>query len=146
MSKDYQLNLVQKDFLENNYLAEKFQVPYVVEQTSKYISKNLTQRYGDSFVGSTVNYGDEFYLKNVAVLQEEYAKAKENGEPDEEIDSIYRQIIQTKYRGNKDKIKRAWTLYNLNPMPHNTLDEAKELASIGAVSDEDFIIKVWILV
>ena len=51
MSKDYQLNLVQKDFLENNYLAEKFQVPYVVEQTTKYISKNLTQRYGDSFVG-----------------------------------------------------------------------------------------------
>ena len=98
-------------------------------------------RYGDSFVGSTVNYGDEFYLKNVAVLQEEYKVAKENGEPDEEIDSIYRQIIQTKYRGNKDKIKRAWTLYNLNPMPHNTLDESKELASIFAVSEEDFIIK-----
>jgi hypothetical protein len=99
-------------------------------------------RYGDSFKGSVVYYGDEFYLKSLETLQMEYKSAKENGEPDEEIDAIYRQIIQSKYKGNKDKIERAWILLNLNPMPHNTLEEAKELFDTGVIAEEDFIIKV----
>ena len=112
------------------------------EKVHKFANETVAiLRYGDSFLSSTVNYGDEFYLKNTAVLQKEYEEAKKNGEPDEEIDSIYKQIIQTKYRGNKDKIKRAWTLYNLNPMPHNNLEQSEKLLNVGAVSMEDFVIK-----
>jgi hypothetical protein len=112
------------------------------EKIHKFANDTVAKlRYNDSFVGSVVYYGDEFYLKNLATLQEEYKQAKENSEPDEEIDAIYRQIIQSKYKGNKDKIKRAWMLLNLNPMPHNSLEEAKALLDTGAVSDNDFIIK-----
>jgi len=112
------------------------------ERIHKFANDTVAKlRYADSFVGSTVYYGDEFYLKNLETLQEEYKMAKENGEPDEEIDAIYRQIIQTKYKGNKDKIKRAWILYNLNPMPHNSLEEAKELFDAGVVDRETFTIK-----
>jgi hypothetical protein len=98
-------------------------------------------RYGDSFVGSTVFYGDEFYLKSLSDLQKEYKEAKENGEPEDEIDAIYRQIIQTKYKGNSDKIKRAVILLNLNPLPHMKLEEAKTMLDNGTISTEDYIIK-----
>lgn len=99
-------------------------------------------RYGKSFISSTVFYGDEFYLKNVATLQKEYKEAKENGEPDEEVDAIYRQILQSKYKGNDNKIMRQWMLYNLNPFPHKSVDEVREYVSDGAVKLEDFIIKL----
>jgi hypothetical protein len=112
------------------------------EKVHKFANDTVARlRYGDRFEGSVVFYGDEFYLKNLATLQEEYKQAKENGEPDEEIDAIYRQIIQTKYKGNNDKIQRHWILLNVNPMPHNSLKEATELRASGAVSEEDYIIK-----
>ena len=72
---------------------------------------------------------------------EEYKMAKENGEPDEEIDQIYRQILVTKYKGNDDRIERAWILYNLNPEPHKTVDQSRTLVTDGAMSQTDFVIK-----
>lgn len=71
----------------------------------------------------------------------EYKMAKENGEPDEEIDQIYRQILVTKYKGNDDRIERAWILYNLNPEPHKTVDQSRTLVNDGAMSQTDFVIK-----
>ena len=72
---------------------------------------------------------------------EEYKLAKESGEPDEEIDQIYRQILVTKYKGNDDRIERAWILYNLNPEPHKTVDQSRTLVTDGAMSQTDFVIK-----
>lgn len=113
------------------------------ERIHKFANDTVARlRYGASFLGSTVFYGDEFYLKDYSTLQEEYKKAKDNGEPDEELDSIYKQIIYTKYKGNKNKINRAWILYNLNPMPHNSVEEATTLKDLGAVSETDFVIKI----
>jgi len=113
------------------------------ERIHKFANDTVARlRYGVSFLGSTVFYGDEFYLKDYSTLQEEYKKAKDDGEPDEELDSIYKQIIYTKYKGNKNKINRAWILYNLNPMPHNSVEEATTLKGLGAVSETDFVIKI----
>jgi hypothetical protein len=113
------------------------------EKIHKFANDTVARlRYQDLFHDSVVFYGDEFYLKDLTTLQEEYKSAKENGEPDEEIDSIYRQIIHSKYRGNNDKIQRAWILLNLNPLPHKTIAEAQTLRDAGAISDVDFIIKV----
>ena len=92
-------------------------------------------------MSSVVFYGDEFFLKSVRDLLEEYKDAKLNGEPDEEIDQIYRQILETKYKGNDDRIKRAWTLYNLNPEPHKTVNESKQLLTDGAMTSDEFVIK-----
>ena len=97
--------------------------------------------YGDSFISSTVFYGDQFFLKSVDQLMTEYEKAKKNGEPDEEIDQIYRQILVTKYKGNDDRIERAWILYNLNPEPHKTVAECSTLVGLGAMDQTDFVIK-----
>lgn len=97
--------------------------------------------YGDAFLSSVVYYGDQFFLKSVEQLQKEYEQAKKNGEPDEEIDSIYRQILVTKYKGNNDRIERAWILYNLNPEPHKTVSECSQLVGLGAMDNIDFVIK-----
>ncbi len=97
--------------------------------------------FGDSFISSVVFYGDQFFLKSTSHLMEEYKMAKENGEPDEEIDQIYRQILVTKYKGNDDRIERAWILYNLNPEPHKTVDQSRTLVNDGAMSQTDFVIK-----
>ena len=98
-------------------------------------------RYGNSFISSNIFYGDEFYLKSLAVLQNEYKTAKENGEPDDEIDAIYRKIIIYKYKGNGDKIDRAWILLNLNPEPHKTVEQCIQLVEKGAMNQTDFVIK-----
>jgi len=97
--------------------------------------------FGDSFLSSTVYYGDQFFLKSVDNLQAEYAQAKTSGEPDEEIDQIYRQILATKYKGNDERIERAWILYNLNPEPHKTVAQSRELVNFGAMEQNDFVIK-----
>jgi len=88
-----------------------------------------------------VFYGDEFYLKSIDQLMGEYEKAKLNGEPDEEIDLIYRQIIMSKYKGNDDRIQRSWILLNLNPEPHKTVEQSRELKQDGSLSQVDFVIK-----
>jgi hypothetical protein len=97
--------------------------------------------FGDSFLSSTVYYGDQFFLKSVETLQNEYEKAKSSGEPDEEIDQIYRQILATKYKGNDERIERAWILYNLNPEPHKTVEQSRKLVDFGAMDQTDFVIK-----
>jgi len=97
--------------------------------------------FGDSFLSSTVYYGDQFFLKSVDNLQSEYEKAKSSGEPDEEIDQIYRQILATKYKGNDERIERAWILYNLNPEPHKTVEQSRKLVDFGAMDQTDFVIK-----
>ena len=97
--------------------------------------------FGDSFLSSTVYYGDQFFLKSVETLQNEYEKAKASGEPDEEIDQIYRQILATKYKGNDERIERAWILYNLNPEPHKTVEQSRKLVDFGAMDQTDFVIK-----
>jgi len=97
--------------------------------------------FGDSFISSVVFYGDQFFLKSTNHLMEEYKMAKQNGEPDEEIDQIYRQILVTKYKGNDDRIERAWILYNLNPEPHKTVEESRTLVADGVLDKPDFVIK-----
>ena len=97
--------------------------------------------YGDAFISSVVYYGDQFFLKSVEHLMNEYEKAKKNNEPDEEIDAIYRQILVTKYKGNNDRIERAWILYNLNPEPHKSVEQCSQLLTAGAMSQNDFVIK-----
>lgn len=118
------------------------QVASSFEKIHKFANDTVARlMYGDAFLSSTVFYGDHFFLKSVEQLMAEYEQAKKNGEPDEEIDQIYRQILVTKYKGNDDRIERAWILYNLNPEPHKTVAECTQLVTLGAMDQTDFVIK-----
>jgi len=118
------------------------QVASSFEKVHKFANDTVARlMYGDAFISSVVFYGDQFFLKSVEQLMTEYEQAKKNGEPDEEIDQIYRQILVTKYKGNDDRIERAWILYNLNPEPHKTVEQSSSLVALGAMSQSDFVIK-----
>ena len=113
------------------------------EKIHKFANDTVARlRYGkEKFISSRVFYGDEFFLKNIEQLSAEYEQAKNSGEPEDEINAIYWQIIQTKYKGNPDKIERSWILLNLNPEPHKTVEQCQLLTSQQAMSAVDFVIK-----
>lgn len=118
------------------------QIASSFEKVHKFANDTVARlMYGDAFISSVVYYGDQFFLKSVEQLMVEYEQAKKNGEPDEEIDQIYRQILVTKYKGNDDRIERAWILYNLNPEPHKTVEQSTQLVTLGAMDNDDFVIK-----
>ena len=69
-----------------------------------------------------VNFGTEYYLVSEDTLQKRYQTAKEAGMPISELNSIYEQIIENKYRTNPNKIERMKLINKLDPCPHETLD------------------------
>ena len=75
----------------------------------------------------TVNYGTEYYLKDVKDLMEEYKLAKEAGLPEAELMRIKEKIIETKYKNNEDVRARAKILLHLEPFPTMSLKELKGL-------------------
>ena len=40
-----------------------------------------------------------------------------------------------------ERIERAWILYNLNPEPHKTVDQCRQLVADLAMDQTDFVIK-----
>lgn len=113
------------------------------EKIHKWANSTVARlRYGaNRFIDARVFYGDEFFLKTLNQLMFEYEQAKKNGIPDDEVNTIYWQIIQTKYKGNPNKIQRSWILLNLNPMPHKDIVQSRLMVDQGAMSQVDFVIK-----
>jgi len=86
------------------------------------------------------NFGTEWYLKPYSEINEDFKKAIESGLPTEEIDLIYNQLIETKYKGNPYKIQRLKLINSLNPVPYKTFDEKKSLLESEIITKDDFII------
>lgn len=95
---------------------------------------------GDKPVTINANFGTEWYLVSEAEMQKKYKEAKEGGLPREEVDMIYMQYVETKYRGNPQKINRLRILNKINPCPHSTQKERIDLYTAGLISKEDLII------
>lgn len=82
-----------------------------------YLSTMAYARHPDSYDNCFVSMGDEFYLKSVADLDDEFKLAKESGQPVSEQVKIYEQILETKYRNNPDAKQKALLLLNVEPYP-----------------------------
>lgn len=76
-------------------------------------------------VSVNVNYGTEFYIYTETQIQEVFDSAKKSILPLAEITEIYKQLIETKYKGNPDKILRANMLFQLEPLPFDAWETAK---------------------
>ncbi|MEA2037422.1 MAG: hypothetical protein U9O94_07975, partial [Nanoarchaeota archaeon] len=99
--------------------------------------------YGSNlFKGCTINYGTEFYLKTLGELYKQYTSAKADGLPDSELDAIYKEIINVKYKNNETQLKRLDIMLNVEPYPHKNISELTLLYDKGLVSQEDFVIKI----
>lgn len=78
-------------------------------------------RYAGAYLGSTVNYGDKFFIHSVEALQESFTKAKAGGFPNFELGSQITQIIATKYKENPAMLERSRILTAIEPYtPYDT--------------------------
>ena len=98
-------------------------------------------RYGERYIDCDIDYGTDFFLKDVDDLQEELQLAKDSGASDAILESISDNILHTKYRDDDKSITRANIINDLDPMPNRTLKEAMELFKEGGIDKINFIIK-----
>lgn len=98
-------------------------------------------RYGQEiFKGAFISYGTEYFLFSEPQLLELYAEAKKAGHSPIVLDYIQDQYFQTKYRNNREGLKRSKILLNLEPYRHLT---ANEVQAFNTTADEkEFILKV----
>ena len=113
------------------------------ESAQKFVDDTCCRlRYGKSFVGSSINYGTEFYLFTSDELRERYKKAKEAGMSEADLDALLQQIIETEYRHNPQQMQRMIILSDLEPYRHLTRNEVQGLYEKQLVSLEDLMIKL----
>lgn len=98
-------------------------------------------RYGDQFIGCEIDYGTNFYLKDINDLQEEMKHAKEAGASEVIVSSISENILNTRYRDDKQNRERAEIIADLDPLPGKTVQEAINIYRAGGIDKINFIIK-----
>jgi len=102
-------------------------------------------RYGDSFVGCTIDYGTQFFIKTVTQLHEDYKLAKETGANDIVLTKITDGILDAKFRDDKSSRQRAEVIRDLDPLPEKTTEEAIMIHEKGGIDKINFIIKTNLL-
>lgn len=95
---------------------------------------------GDKPISVTANFGTEWYLISEDELQERFKNAVQMGLPKEEVDMIYQQLIETKYKGNPNKIARLKLINKLNPCPYDLTKDKIEKRKNNIISQKDLII------
>lgn len=91
------------------------------------------------------NFGTEFYLVSEDDLQNRFDNAKKIGLPAEEQFNIYRQLVETKYKGNSTKLTRTLMLLDLDPLPMYSIEDCIKLKNESVIDDFDFSFKVHFL-
>lgn len=98
--------------------------------------------YKDIEINVEANFGTEFYLVSEEDLQKRFKTAKDIGLPVEEQLNIYKQIIETKYKGDGGKLQRVLMLLDLDPYPMNSIDECIKLKNESVLDDFQLSLKV----
>ena len=113
------------------------------ELAQKFVEDTVCRlRYGKSFISSSISWGTEFYVFTVSELYNKFKLAKENGASNAELDAISQQILEVEYRNNPLVLQRMLILKQLEPYPHNTLDEVLKLYEKGLLDDKLVKLKI----
>lgn len=113
------------------------------ELAQKFIEDTICKlRYGDAFISSSISWGTEFYVFTVTELYSKYKQAKENGASNSELDAISQQILEVEYRNNPLVLQRMLILKQLEPYPHQTLDEVIKLFEKGLLDEKLVKLKI----
>lgn len=95
-----------------------------MEIAQKFVTDTCaTLKYGDRYVGCTVNYGDQFYLSSEEDLKADIKMSKEAGLPTWEITNMLEQLSGTKYRNSPEQKMRAKILMDIDPFPSMGIKE-----------------------
>jgi hypothetical protein len=98
--------------------------------------------YKDIVLKVDANFGTEFYLISEDDLQTRFQNAKKMGLPQEEQLMIYKQLIETKYKGNPNKVLRQNMLLDLQPLPLYDTSEVINMKDKGLVDDATLSMKI----
>lgn len=113
------------------------------EQAQKFVEDTICRlRYNEDFKGSSINWGTEFYVFTVQELYDKYQKAKETGLSVAELDAITQQILEVEYRHNPLELQRMLILKQIEPCPHNTIQEVLALLEMGMIDEVSAKLKV----
>ncbi len=101
-------------------------------------------RYGDSFLSVTVNYGDEFFVKDEGTEIAEYDTAVKAGLPSFELAARRQEIDEARYRDNPEQLERLKIMRNIEPFPDNNISQLMDMAQRmpALVPIKQMIIKV----
>lgn len=95
----------------------------------------------DAKMNRYANWGTEWLLLTESDIQLLFKDAKDTGMPESELDELYSQLVETKYKANPNKIRSLIIQNNLNPAPYSTLSECYEKVQNGVMSTLDLDIK-----
>jgi len=105
-----------------------------IHETAAKVSLNIDMsRYA--------NWGTEWLLLSEGEIQNLFLAAKESGMPESELDELYKQLIETKYKANPDKIRSLIIQNNVNPAPYSTLEDCYTKKEKGVMSGINLDIK-----
>lgn len=99
-------------------------------------------QYKDISIKVDANFGTEFYLISEDDLQRRFKESKAIGLPQEEQMQIYLQLIDTKYKGNPNKVLRQKMLIQLQPLPLYDTPEVVDMKEKGLVDPATLLLKI----
>lgn len=108
---------------------------WIVKTSVKLLNKGVE-------VEVTANFGTEFFIYTVEDLMARYQMAIKNNFPQDEIDSIYRELIEVKYKGNNAKLDRSVIILALDPYPYSTINELNGLRQLNLVLEKEIVLKL----
>ncbi len=109
----------------------------------RFIVKTVSRLYYTGIdVDVEANFGTEWYLITEDDLQKRFDQAKKIGMPVEEMLNIYKELIETKYKGNPDKMERTLMLLDLDPFPMYSVEDCFKLKSESVMDDWQLSLKI----
>lgn len=111
--------------LRNKAMLDKLYV-FIVTTSGKMMHTNLN-------IKVDADYGTEWYLMSEEELQLRFDAAKKSGMPINEIVSIYKQLVETKYSNNKSKRDYEIMMVDIQDYPFYSTEEAIELKTENAI-------------
>jgi len=84
---------------------------------------------GESYGGSSINYGRTYVIKGVNQLNEEYAKLKRDNAGLNLLNEKLKEIIHSKYENDNTNLVINLKLMQIEPLVHNTISGAKGIAT-----------------
>lgn len=114
------------------------------ENAEKWLTDTLCKaRYGDAYMGCSINYGTEFYTYTITELYGQYKQGKEIGIGDAVMDGILEKLIEAETQNNPIEMQRIQIIKHLEPYKHMSKIEVSELFAKGILTDKaQLIIKL----
>lgn len=113
------------------------------ESAQKFVEDTVCKlRYGSAYIGSSINWGTEFYVFTVQELYTKYREAKAAGISNAELSAIAQQITEVEYRNDPIVLQRMLILKQLEPYPHMTLNEVMTAFSKGLLDPDAVKVKM----